>query len=372
MKVLFFANTDWYLYNFRLSLVKAVQSLGHDVVVVSPPGRYVNQLMEQGFRWRQLDMERQSLNPLNEFRVLSQLVHIYNDEQPDVVHHFTLKCVMYGMVAALFSRPKTRVNAITGLGYIFTAKSLKAQVLRPVVWLVMKFLLQSKYSKVIVQNRDDYNFLIDSQLVKRPALFLISGSGVNINQFSPVHREGRSDQLTVLMATRLLIDKGVREYVQAAMQIVANQPQISFLLAGEPDSGNPSSITDEEVSEWKASGAVKLLGHIDQIDQLLKSADIVVLPSYREGLPRILIEAAAFALPIVTTDAPGCREIVEHGVNGYLVPVKNIDQLQSSIETLLDSPSLRREMGIAGRKKVEEQLDERIVISETLKTYNLS
>ncbi len=372
MKVLFFANTDWYLYNFRRSLISAVQSEGHEVVLVSPSGKYVEKLQQQGFSWQALNMERQSLNPLKELLVLFRLIQIYRKERPDVVHHFTLKCVMYGMVAALFSSAKVKINAITGLGYIFTAKSIKARILKPVVWLVMKFLLNNRYSKVIVQNSDDYTFLKKSGLVKDKALLLIRGSGVNTSLFSPEMKQKAKDSLTVLMATRLLIDKGVREYVAAAEQIKKNKQEVTFLLAGEPDSGNPSSITNGEVAEWKESGVVQLLGHVDQVGELLKTADIVVLPSYREGLPRILIEAAAFALPIVTTDAPGCREIVTHGENGYLVPIKNESQLVTYIETLIESPSLRENMGQAGRKKVEELLDERIVIEETIKTYQLA
>lgn len=372
MKILFFANTDWYLYNFRLSLIKAAQARGDEVVIISPSGKYVDKLKQEGLRWRSLDMDRQSLNPLKEMLVLFRLICIYREEKPDVVHHFTLKCVLYGMVAAFFGQVKVRVNAITGLGYIFTAKSIKARVLKPIVWFVMKLLLRSKYSKVIVQNKDDYKFLHDNRLVEESALFLIRGSGVNIDLFSPKHWNKNDEALTVLMATRLLVDKGVREYVQTAEKIHAANKNVSFLLAGEPDFGNPSSVTTEEVGKWEASGVVQLLGHVGQIDKLLKSVDIVVLPSYREGLPRILIEAAAFSLPIVTTDVPGCREIVEHGVNGYLVPVNSVDPLVDSIVILLESSSLRKKMGRAGRAKVEDFLDERIVIKETMHTYQLN
>ncbi|MDP7481294.1 MAG: glycosyltransferase family 4 protein [Arenicellales bacterium] len=368
MKVLFFANSDWYLYNFRLSLARYMSDLGHEVVLVSPPGLYSKRLEALGFRWRSLEMERQSLNLFKELRVIYRLLRIYRSERPDIAHHFTLKCVLYGMFAVSVSRVSSSVNAITGLGHLFTVNSRLSRLLKPLVPLVLKLLFLQKRTRVIVQNRDDYEFVKMSRIIDERELYLIYGSGVNTDLFVPFERE-KNRKITILMATRLLEDKGVKEYLQAAQSLGRRKEEVIFQLAGERDLGNPSSFTESEVTAWEEEGDVMLLGQVEDMAGLLKRVDIVVLPSYREGLPRILIEAGACALPIVTTDVPGCREVVEDGVNGFLVPPRDVVVLSEKIEMLLDSYSLRRKFGEAGREKILNQFDEGIVLPATAKTY---
>jgi glycosyltransferase involved in cell wall biosynthesis len=372
VKVIFFANTDWYLYNFRLSLIKHVHDQGHDVVLIAPEGEYSQHLRAMGFHFASLRMDRGSLNPLKEILVLLRLLRIYKQEKPDVVHHFTLKCVIYGMFAALLADVNKKINAITGLGYVFTATSVKARLLRPLVRMAMRLLFISPSSQVIVQNQDDYNLLLSNHLVRESSLFLIQGSGVNTRRFSPANRQTKTigQKINVLMGTRLLEDKGVREYVQAAHSLIDKRNDVMFWLVGQTDVGNPSSISATELNDWKESGKLQVPGHVDNMEKMLETADIVVLPSYREGLPRILIEAASCGLPLITTDVPGCREVVDDGINGLLVPVKHVDELREAIEKLLDSPELRERMGRAAREKAIRFFDERIVIQKTIETYH--
>lgn len=372
MKVIFFANTDWYLYNFRLSLIKHIHGQGHDVVLIAPEGEYSQRLQVMGLHFVALKMDRRSLNPLKEISVLLRLLRIYIKEKPDIVHHFTLKCVVYGMFAALLGGINKKVNALTGLGYVFTAKSFKARLLKPIIKLAMRLLFISPSSQVIVQNQDDYTLLLSNRLVHESSLFLIQGSGVNTQRFSPENRQARvlGKKINVLMGARLLEDKGVREYVQAAQSIVDKRDDVTFWLVGQVDVGNPSSISESELNDWQESGKLQLLGHVDNMESILGVTDIVVLPSYREGLPRILIEAAACGLPLVTTDVPGCREVVDDGINGLLVTVKQVDELCEAIEKLLDSADLRECMGRSAREKAISAFDERIVIQKTIETYH--
>ena len=376
MKIILFANTEWYLFNFRLSLAKALQAQGHEVLLISPPGEYGARLQALGFRWEALPMDRKSLNPLQELRLLAYLVRLYRREQPTLAHHFTIKCVVYGSVAALLARVPARVNAVAGMGYVFTNGALKARLLRPVVRGLMKLVLNGRGARLILQNSDDMAAFAKAGLA-RPALTrLVKGSGVDLTRFVPraqlAHAEKVSHQAQptrVVLAARLLWDKGIAEYVQAARQLKAKGLPIHFLLAGAPDPGNPAAIPQATLNDWQAQGLVELLGQVSDMAALFASADMVVLPSYREGLPKSLIEAAACALPLVTTDAPGCREVVTHGVDGLLVPAKDATALANAIERLHQDPALARQLGKAALARALREFDERIVIRQTLAVY---
>ncbi len=376
MKIILFANTEWYLFNFRLSLAKALQAQGHDVLLISPPGPYGAQLQALGFRWEALPMDRKSLNPLQELRLLAYLVRLYRREQPTLAHHFTIKCVVYGSVAALLARVPARVNAVAGMGYVFTNGALKARLLRPVVRGLMKLVLNGRGARLILQNTDDMAAFAKAGLA-RPALTrLVKGSGVDLTRFVPRAQLAHAEQLNyqaqptrVVLAARLLWDKGIAEYVEAARQLKAKGLPIHFLLAGAPDPGNPAAISQATLNGWQAEGLIELLGQVSDMAALFASADMVVLPSYREGLPKSLIEAAACALPLVTTDAPGCREVVTHEVDGLLVPVKNATALAQAIDRLHRNPVLARQLGLAAHARALREFDERIVIRQTLAVY---
>ena len=369
MKVLLFANTDWYLYNFRLGLAKFLRDNGLEVVMMSPDGPYGSRLTAEGFRWIPLDMERRSLNPWRELRLIVQISGILRREAPALVHNFTIKCVGYGSLAARWVGVRARINAVTGLGYVFIAHDFRARLLRPIVGRLLQFAFGGRATRLVVQNQDDCNAFVDSGLVAADFVRLIKGSGVDTSRFRPKAAKPQAGPVRVLLAARLLWDKGVGEYVEAARRLKHDGLDIEFLLAGDIDPGNPASVPAAELGSWQEARIVRPLGHVEDMAALLPEVDVMVLPSYREGLPRSLLEAAAGGLPCVTTDAPGCREIVEDGVNGYLVPVRDARALAEAIRRLHADPQLRRSMGQAGREKVLREFDEKIVFEKTLAVY---
>lgn len=369
MKIVLFANTDWYLYNFRRSLASALREAGHDVLLLSPPGPFGERLRALGFRWEPLPMDRRSLNPMRELGVLLHLFRLFRREGPDLVHCFTIKCAIYGSLAARASGVAARVNAITGMGYVFTSNDIRARLLRPLVRRLFRIALGGRRTRMVLQNPDDVELFRQSGLVDPTRVRLIPSSGVDCLHLQPGTPRQGEGQLRVLLAARLLWDKGLSEYVTAARQLRAQGRDLVFLLAGDRDLGNPAAVPEAVVREWVDEGVLEWLGHVDDMPALLASVDIVVLPSYREGLPRGLIEAAACALPLVTTDVPGCREVVDDGVDGLLVPVRDARALADAIARLHDDPELARRLGHAAREKALALFDERIVIRKTLEVY---
>lgn len=374
MKVILFANTEWYLYNFRRSLAMALRDAGHEVLLVSPPGPFGEQLRALGFRWMAAPMERRSLNPLRELKLLLWLRRLMRAEQVDLVHSFTIKCAVYGSLAARWAARApghpARVNAVAGMGYVFTSEDAKALFLRPLVRGLLRLALGGDGARLILQNPDDVALFERARLVAPDQIRLIPGSGVNCDRFSPRPAGARpGEPFTVVLPARLLWDKGLAEYVEAARQLRAEGRDIRFLLAGDPDPGNPAAVPADTVRGWVAQGWVEWLGHVSDMPALLATVDAVVLPSYREGLPKGLIEAAACALPLVTTDVPGCREVVCHEQNGLLVPVKDGAALARAVARLQDDPALRQRLGAAARVRALAEFDEHIVLARTLGVY---
>lgn len=370
-KLILFANTDWYLYNFRRSLALMLQASGFDVLLISPPGVYGQKLRDLGLHWQALPMDRRSLNPLREFILLWHLQRLFRREQPALVHSFTIKCAVYGSLAARMARVPARVSAVAGMGYIFASNAPKARLLRPLVRLLMRASLDGANARLVLQNPDDVALFRRAALVRSDRIRLIRGSGVDCQRFQAHDRvRDPTAPLRVLLAARLLWDKGLTEYVAAARMLRAEGRTIIFLLAGDPDPGNPAAVLEATVRAWVEEGMVDWLGHVDDMPALLTSVDVVVLPTfYREGLPKTLIEAAACGLPLVTTDVPGCREVVTDGVDGLLVPARDATSLARAIARLQDDPALARRLGTAARAKALAEFDERVVNAATLDVY---
>jgi len=369
VKVLLFANTDWYLYNFRQSLARALRDAGHEVLLVSPDGPYGDKLRELGYRWEPAPMVRRSLNPLREYALVQWLRRLIDRERVDLVHGFTIKPAVYGSIAARLAGVPARVNAVAGMGYVFTSNALRALVLRPVVRRLFRYALDGDGARLILQNPDDVAMFSRARLVHADKVRLIPGSGVDCSRFTPVNGHRSTERFRVVLPARLLWDKGLAEYVQASRLLRARGIPVDFLLAGEPDPGNPAAVAEHIVRGWVDEGLVQWLGHVKDMPGLFHSVDAVVLPSYREGLPKGLIEAAACALPLITTDVPGCREVVSHREDGLLVPVKDAQALAEAIATLQADPALCRRLGIAARQKALSRFDERSVIERTLGVY---
>ena len=368
--VVLFANTDWYLYNFRRSLALALRDAGYDLLLISPPGPYGEKLRALGLRWEPVPMDRRSLNPLREAKLLWWLVSLFRRERPALVHGFTIKCAVYGSLAARVAGVPARVNAVAGMGYVFTSNDAKARLLRPVVRALMRAALGGRNARLVLQNPDDVALFERAGLVAREHVRLIPGSGVDCSRF--VACDGQRDAsrpLRVLLAARLLWDKGLAEFVAAARQLRSEGRAVEFLLAGDPDPGNPAAVPEATVRGWVDEGLLQWLGHVDDMPALFASVDMAVLPSYREGLPKGLIEAAACALPLVTTDVPGCREVVSDGVDGLLVPMRDADALARAIARLQDDPQLAARLGAGARAKALTEFDEKIVIARTMAVY---
>jgi glycosyltransferase involved in cell wall biosynthesis len=369
MKIVLFANTEWYLYNFRRSLALALRAQGHEVLLLSPPGPYGERLRALGLRWESVPMDRRSLNPLHEGMLLWRLARLLRRERPALVHGFTIKCAVYGSLAARMAGIRARVNAVAGLGYVFVSDDLLARCLRPMVKWLMRIALEGPQARLILQNPDDVALFERNGLVVPERIRLIPGSGVDCSRFQPRDRTQGDAPVRVLLATRLLWDKGIAEYVEAARRLRAEGRRLHFLLAGIPDSGNPASVPEDIVKGWVSEGLIEWLGHVDDMPALLATVQIVALPSYREGLPKALIEAAACGLALITTDVPGCREVVTDGVDGLLVPVRDATALAQALRRLADDDALRSRLGLAARAKTLERFDERIVLDRTLDVY---
>lgn len=369
MKIVLFANTDWYLYNFRRSLALALSKAGHEVLPISPNGHYGEKLRGSGLRWQPLPMDRSSLNPLREALLLWHLVRVFRRERPDVVHGFTIKCAVYGSLAARLAGVPARVNAVAGMGYVFTSNALKARLLRPVVRILLKLALGGRNARLILQNPDDVALFRQAGLVGPEHVRLIPGSGVDCVRFSPAPQQAADGRVRVVLPARLLWDKGLAEYIEAARLLRSRCIPVDLLLAGTSDPGNPAAVPESAVREWVSEGLVQWLGHVDDMPALFRSVDIAVLPSYREGLPKGLIEAGASGCALVTTDVPGCREVVAHERDGLLVPARNAVALADAIERLAGDSALRARLAAAAREKAVAEFDERIVIERTLEVY---
>ena len=364
-KILLFANTDWYLYNFRHTLAIELRSHGHEVILLSPPGHFQEFLREDGFQWRPFPLSRQGINPLNEIWSLWKLIRIYREVQPNVVHHFTVKPVIYGSLAAHILGIPYIINSITGLGHLFIDTGIVTRILRVISKLLYQISLRD--TQVIFENHEDRDIFIRNRLLKADQTHLIMGTGVDVEKFRPTTKNHKVP--VVLFSSRMLATKGLPEFIDATRILKQKGLKARFAIAGATDPGNPASISDEQIEIWKQSGLVEWWGWQDDMPSTLSQADIFCLPSYREGVPNALIEACACGLPIVTTDVPGCRDVVTHGLNGLLVPVADASMLADALENLLGDANLRHSMGIAGRQIAVNSFSLNKVNSETLSIY---
>ncbi|NPV57226.1 MAG: glycosyltransferase family 4 protein [Anaerolineae bacterium] len=365
MKILLFANTDWYLYNFRLPLAHALREQGHQVLLVSPRGKFHHHLTDAGFTWIPIDLSPKGLNPLQEIKTARALLALYRQEKPHLVHHFTIKCVLYGSMAARLSRVPAVVNAITGMGYVFINQKPGARLLR---WFVIQlYRLLLRRTRVIFQNPDDRQFFLDLKMVQPENTHVIMGSGVDCTLFTPLPEPDGTPVVT--LPARMLWDKGVGEFVAAARILKNDGIAARFVLVGASDSDNPAAIAAAQLKAWEQEGLIEYWGFNDDIQGVLARTNLVCLPSYREGLPRILIEAAACGRAQVTTNVPGCREVVQDGINGLLVPARDAHALAEALRALIEDPARRKEMAKRAREVAVNGFSTERVNRETIQIY---
>ena len=365
MKIAIVANSDWYLYGYRLSLVQELVRLGHQVTLISPPGRYVKQLQSKGLTWLPIKLARRGVNPIRELVSFLQIYRIYRFAHFDTVHHFTIKCVIYGSLAAKIAGVRGVVNSITGLGYMYVNEKLITRFARRLVNFLYRVTLRE--SIVVFQNPSDRDYFLETKLIREKQGQIIKGSGVDINRFT--YQAEPSGHPRVILVSRFLWDKGIGEFIEAAMAINSKINQAEFALVGDVDPGNPASIPVAVLRGWTETGKIKMMGWSDNLPQIYKETNIVCLPSYREGLSKVLIEAAASGRACITTDIPGCRDVVIHGVNGLLVPPKDVKALIESMLFLINNPEVRKKMGQAGRAIAEREFSSKRVNEETIAVY---
>jgi glycosyltransferase involved in cell wall biosynthesis len=355
-------NLAWNLVNFRAGLIRALVAEGYEVVAVAPHDEYAPRLAALGCRFVPLPMDNQGTHPGRDLLLLWRFVRMLRRERPAVFLGYTVKPNVYGSLAA-HALGIPVVNNIAGLGAVFIRDSLVTRVVRGLYQLAL-----GRSKRVFFQNDEDLRLFVEGGLVRPEVTGRVPGSGIDLSRFVPAPLPAAGARVRFLLIARMLWDKGVGEYVAAARTLRQRYPDAEFCLLGFLDVQNPAAISREQMDEWVAEGVVNYLGVSDDVREQIAQADCVVLPSYREGTPRTLLEAAAMARPLIATDAVGCREVVEDGVNGYLCRVKDADDLADRMERMIKlSHEERTAMGLRGREKVEREFDERFVIDAYLK-----
>lgn len=368
-KLLFVVNTASFFISHRLPIALEAIKLGYEVHLATGQYTQIDKIKSFGIIIHPLYLDRSSSGILSNLYSLYHIFRVFRSVRPDVVHLVTIKPVLLGGLAARLAAVPCVVAAISGLGFVFTTSGFKASIRHWFVKWLYFFVLGHRNLKLIFQNDADREKLIALNASIQAKFCLIRGSGVDLKLYSPSPiPEGVP---VVILAARLLVDKGIREFVQAAHSFKNGIRAVRFVLVGETDPGNPMTVTINEIDNWVSDGLIEWWGHHDDMPKVFSSSTIVVLPSYYgEGLPKVLIEAAACGRPVITTDHPGCRDAIKPNITGILVPVRNSAALVTAIERLLNDPSLCKEMGAAGRKLAKCSFDVNQVVDQHLRIYH--
>ncbi|MCK6616413.1 MAG: glycosyltransferase family 4 protein [Cyclobacteriaceae bacterium] len=364
MRIAVVLNTSWNIYNFRMNLIKSLQERGHEVHTVAPNDEYTNRLIEAGCTHHEVKMDSRGANPVKDFALIFELRSIYKRVKPDVILHYTIKPNVYGTLAAARLRIPV-INNVCGLGTAFLKNDIISRV------AIFLYRLSFRFArKVFFQNPDDLNLFLNKKLARPDAVDLLPGSGIDLKKFSPVALNSNAP-FTFLLISRLITDKGVLEYVDAVKKLKAEGMNAKFQLLGAIDEAHKRGISKSLVNQWIQSGTIEYLGTTEDVRAFIEQAHCIVLPSYREGTPRTLLEAASSSRPIIATDVPGCNQVVDDQVNGFLCNMKDANDLADKMRKManLDPQSLIR-FGQNGRKKMEAQYDESIVINKYLEALS--
>jgi glycosyltransferase involved in cell wall biosynthesis len=368
-KLLIVCNVDWFFISHRIGIAKQAVLEGYDVYVAAEDTGRADEIREVGAKFINLSFSRSGTNILEEFKVLAAFNKLYKNLKPDIVHHITLKPVIYGSLVAKFRNIKGVVNAIAGLGYNFTGD--RKGLLFSVLIKLMKYGFDRENVSVIFQNKSDHNDLKSTGVLsQKNKIFYTKGSGTDLNQYQFSDLPS-NERINILFPTRMLWDKGVKE-LKSASEILKEKykDKITFLLAGLADDGNKMGVTSEYLNAWSDGNYVNWIGYQKDMPKIFANSEIVVLPSYyREGIPKSLIEACAIGRPIVTTNSIGCEECVEDGYNGFKIEPRSAQQLAEAIEKLILSRSLREDFGKNSRLKAEKEFDVNEVINIHMNIY---
>lgn len=365
LRIALVCNTAWAIYTYRRGVLRMLTERGAEVTIIAPRDRTFEPLIEMGCRCVELPVASKGTDPRQDLKTMIALYREYRATRPHLVFHYTIKPNIYGSLAAMLARVPS-IAVTTGLGYVFIQKSRTAQIAKRLYRFAFRF-----PREVWFLNRDDHQAFVDENLLAHPdRARRLHGEGVDLDDFALAPLPRREDFVFILIG-RLLWDKGVAEYVEAARRLRRRYPQARFQLLGPVGVDNPSAISRTDVEAWEHENIVEYLGEANDVRPLVAAADCVVLPSYREGVPRTLMEASAMGRPIVATDVPGCREVVEHGVNGFLCEVKSAESLAEQLERMLTLPFEEREaMALRGREKVAREFDEKKVVERYKSTIH--
>jgi glycosyltransferase involved in cell wall biosynthesis len=360
MKIIFTSNVSWSIYNFRKGIMTELKSRGHNVLFCATPDGYTSKLETLGFEFIPINVERKGTNFFKDLGLIARLYKIYGKEKPDLVFHNSIKPNIYGAIAAKLAAVGC-VNTVSGLGYIFIQKNIYFYLVQFLYTLACSF-----SEKTFFQNKDDMELFLAKKIVKPGKAALVKGSGVDVEFFKPEYCKNIKKESGVFLFSfigRVLWDKGVKEFIDAAAIIKKKYPQTRFNILGMIDKGNPAAVRMTEIESWQKAGLVEYLGEASDVRPFICASDCVVLPSYREGTPKSLLEASAMEKSIITTDAAGCREVVEDGVTGFSVPIKDAKRLSEAMQKVIELSFEEREtMGKAGRSKVIREFSEKRVI----------
>jgi len=363
-KILFFATEDWFICSHWLPIIDGAKEMGLEVVVVTRVNKHLEIIQQHEVKVIPFEISRRGSNFLSEIDTVLRLIKIYRNEKPDIAHHIALKPILYGSFAAHITHVKHAVNWVAGMGWLFISNSWQAKLIQTVAKSVLSILLRR--TEVIVENKDDQG-IIANLGISKSHLHLIRGAGVDTSLY--IQLPEPNDTPLVVLPARMLWDKGVGEFVDAAIMLKKRGVLARFVLVGEPDHENPASVSTSQLQKWQNDGVVEWWGRREDMPNVLAQSHVVCLPSYREGLPKSLLEAASCGRPIVTTDVPGCREIVRSGDNGILVQVRNPSALADALAKLLAEPELRLQMGQRGRERVMREFSQEIIVKHVLEIY---
>jgi glycosyltransferase involved in cell wall biosynthesis len=372
-RVLIVANVGWAFLMHRMPVALAAKNAGYEVHVATAldarlDAKTPETLAAAGLVLHRTNFSRGGVHPIEVIRDLLALIRIYREVRPDVVHLVTMKPVLFGGLVCRLLGHKATVFAIPGRGLVFSATGFLGWLRRKIVVLTYRLCYRPGRSRVIVQNVEDRDYFIENSIFRAEDVRLIRGAGVDVSQFEPLPEP--TGKVTVVLASRMLREKGISDFVDAARLLKQQNVDARFVLVGEPDAGNPHSHTDEELAAWAREGIVEWLGLRTDIPKIFASAHIICLPTYYgEGVPKVLIEAAAAGRAIVTTNIPGCRDIVRHEDNGLLVRPRDVPGLATALRRLIEDPATRRRMGESGRRRVEQEFTVQIVTAQTLAIY---
>ncbi len=352
-------NTSWNIYNFRLGLIAALQNEGYKVIAVAPNDEYSQKFCELDIDYHEISMNNKGTNPIEDAKLIYSYYKLYKKIKPDILLHYTIKPNIYGSIAAKMLNIPV-INNISGLGTVFLNPGLSSGVAKMLYKATLKI-----PEKVFFQNSHDRELFVDLNYVNKGKTDLLPGSGIDTEKFKPSEKavSTKEEHLKFLFIARLVKDKGLVEYVEAIKLLRAKYKNAEFAILGAFYPGNPTAITEEDMDSWVEEDLVNYLGTSDDVKSVIDNYDCVVLPSYREGLSRVLLEASSMGKPIVTTNVPGCKEVVDDGITGFLCNAKDASDLAAKMEQMLQlSHEERIDMGMKGRDKIINEFDEKLVI----------